>query len=204
MSERAAIVLAGGRSKRFGEQDKALASLCGSPMLTHVVNRLAAVADEILISCRQSQQTPFDRVLSDAASAPRFVTDPVPDQGPLAGLTAAVEATDAAYVAVLACDMPGVDPAFVQFLFSRAAGTDGVIPRVDGRLQPTQAVYRRTAITTAARETLTAGERSLHAAIDQLQTEIVSEETVREQTDVRSLSNINTQEELRSFEAGYC
>lgn len=201
----AAVVLAGGHSTRFGDQDKALATVCDHPMVAHVVRRIAEVTDSILVSCRESQKQAIARVLGDVSASPEYVPDPVPDQGPLAGLAAALAETEATYVAVVACDMPAVDPDFLRYLFSRASGNDGVVPRLqDGKLQPTQAVYQREAMVTAARDTVDADEWSLHRAIDRLDIEILSPEAVAAQTDWQSLSNINTQEQLDEFERKFC
>ena len=47
---RASLVLAGGRSTRFGDSDKAVAELAGTPMIRRVVDRVAGVVSEVVIN----------------------------------------------------------------------------------------------------------------------------------------------------------
>lgn len=137
------VVLAGGFSTRFDGGDKALADLDGRPMLAHVVDRLGAVADPVVLNCRPEQVDPFRDALSSVSVTVRVATDSTLDCGPLAGIRTALDAVDAEYAAVVACDMPLVDPDFLAALADRATGHDAALVRLDdGWLRTTQAVYR--------------------------------------------------------------
>ncbi|MGB8232855.1 MAG: nucleotidyltransferase family protein, partial [Methanobacterium sp.] len=62
------IVLCGGRSTRLG-QDKGSFSINGKPMIIHVIETLALIADEIVIVLRDENQVDdykqlFDRLTS--------------------------------------------------------------------------------------------------------------------------------------------
>lgn len=204
VTERATVVLAGGHSRRFGDEEKALATLHGKPLLQHVVEAVGDVAETVIVSCRESQQEPFEVALEPLSQSVqvKYVHDPVPDQGPLAGLAAALDQTETSFTAVVACDMPAVDPAFLSYLFDRASGSDGAVPTLpDGRIQPTQAVYRTTAMQTAATASLDGGERSLQKAIERLAIEVLSPDTVEAETYWLSLRNVNTPAELAELEA---
>ena len=202
-AERAGVVLAGGYSRRFGERDKALAVVKGEPMLVRVLERLGRVVNSLFVSCRTAQQPRFERALGSRPASPTFVPDPVPGEGPLAGLSAALREVDAGYVAVVACDMPAVDPDFLDHLFERAAGRDGAVPQLrDGTPQPAQAVYRTAAMREAAFRELEAGGRSLRGAVDRLEVLELPTSEVERQTRWRSLANINTETELAALEGG--
>jgi molybdopterin-guanine dinucleotide biosynthesis protein A len=56
----AGVVLAGGRSTRFDDGDKALATVEGTSMLARVVHRLGAVTDVVVVNCRPGQREAFD------------------------------------------------------------------------------------------------------------------------------------------------
>ena len=201
-SGRAGVVLAGGYSRRFGERDKALAVVEGEPMLALVLGRLALIVDALFVSCRAAQQPGFERTLDSRPVSPTFVSDPVPGEGPLAGLDAVLQGVDAEYVAVVACDMPAVDPDFLAYLFERAAGRDGAVPRLrDGTPQPAQAVYRTAAMREAAAQELEAGGRSLRGALDRLDVLELPPSKVETQTRWRSLANVNTEAGLGALEA---
>ncbi|TQQ78987.1 molybdenum cofactor guanylyltransferase [Halonotius roseus] len=199
-ADRTAVVLAGGYSTRFGDTDKALAEIDGRPMLARVVARVGAVVDSVVVSCRDDQRAAFAVGLDGIDDAPiRFVTDPEPDGGPLVGIVSAFEAVDSQYAVVVACDMPFVDPAFIEFLFSQAGGHDAVVPELDdGHRQPTQAVYRVDRTVAVADERLAAGTRSLRGLLDALETVVVPAETVLDHTDRQSLTDINTRERFES------
>jgi molybdopterin-guanine dinucleotide biosynthesis protein A len=196
---RTGVVLAGGYSTRFGETDKALAEVNGTAMIARVVSRLTGVVDRIVVSCRERQQPVFERVLSalDTDVPVQFALDPTPDRGPLAGLVSGFEQVETTYAAVVACDMPFVDPAFIAFLFEQVGGHDAAVPEVDdGHRQPTQAVYHVGRTATVGDRRLAADELSLRGMLSELDTLILPAATVSAHTNRRSLRDINSHAEL--------
>lgn len=198
------VVLAGGYSTRFGEADKALAEIDGTPMVARVVARLSTVVDSVVVSCRDDQQPAFEEAIGalDLDISVQFALDADPDQGPLAGIAHSFEEVDSTYAAVVACDMPFVDPAFIEFLFDQVAEHDAAVPELEnGHRQPTQAVYHVARTATVATRRLAADNRSLHGALAALDTVVIPSETVEEHTTWRSLRDLNSREafeELRS------
>ena len=200
MGERTGIVLAGGRSDRFEDGDKALARIDGEPLLGRVVERVGRATDRVIVSCRDEQRDTFERVCDGASVPVQFVVDPVPDGGPLVGLSAALEVVETAFVAVVACDMPGVDPGFLDALFEYAADRDGAVPTLrDGYLQPLQAVYRVTALQDAIEACRSYRSPGPRTVIERLDVRVLSPEQVERVTDWRSLRNVNTVAELEQF-----
>lgn len=168
---RTGLLLAGGRSTRFGESDKALADLTGAPLVCHVAAALAPAVDELVVNCRADQRDALDDALAglDDRLPVRFAVDPVPDEGPVAGLLTGLRVARGRHVAVAGCDQPFLRTATVATLFDRAtgegandgSGTDGAVALVDGRRQPLPAVYRATVAREAAERTLATGSRAL-------------------------------------------
>jgi molybdopterin-guanine dinucleotide biosynthesis protein A len=177
--ERTGLLLAGGRSTRFGEPDKALAELAGAPLLSHTAAALAPVVDELVINCRADQRDGLAAAL-DGLDDVRFAVDPVPDEGPVAGLRTGLRVARGRHVAVAGCDQPFLRTPTVAALFDRAeagevgtgddgagrAGdgserTAGAAPLVDGRRQPLGAVYPTAAASRAAERTLGTGSGAL-------------------------------------------
>jgi len=199
--DRAGVVLAGGYSTRFGEEDKALAEVQGEPMLNRVASRLGEVVNTVIINCRSDQREPFDQALGECdLPKRRFAVDSEPDSGPLAGIETAFEDIEAEYTAVVACDMPKVDGAFIDFLFDCADGKDGAAPKtVDGHYHPIQAVYQTETMRAVAKHQLANGDRSLQAALSHLDIADVPAKSVAGQTDPRTLWDVNTHEELDTF-----
>lgn len=194
---RAGVVLAGGRSTRFGNADKAVAELAGTPMIRRVVDRVVTIVDELVVNCRDDQIDDIDAVLDGVPAAVTFAPDPEPDRGPLAGIGTGLQATDAEYAAVVACDMPFVKPALLDHLFERAAGHDAAVPRLsDGWFQTTQAVYRTAAMAAACERALDRGDRRIVAAFDALDVAEVDEAEVRRITSIKTFDNVNTRAEF--------
>jgi molybdopterin-guanine dinucleotide biosynthesis protein A len=76
----------------------------------------------------------------------RLVFDRKPSAGPLAGLEAGLLATSNDVTFAVACDMPYVTREIAEMAVAASAGCDAAIPRIDGRLEPTCAAYRRSAL----------------------------------------------------------
>lgn len=193
------VVLAGGRSTRFGEGDKAVASLAGQPMIRRVADRLTAVVDDLVINCREAQLDAIDAALEGVSMPVSYAPDPEPDQGPLVGIRTGLQAVEAPYAAVVACDMPFVEPSLLEYLFDRAESNDAAVPRLaDGWFQTTQAVYRADAMAAACDRAVGRGERRIVAAFDDLDVVVVEEAEVRRHGSLDSFDNVNT---VAEFEA---
>jgi molybdopterin-guanine dinucleotide biosynthesis protein A len=196
----AAVVLAGGTSHRFDDGDKALADLAGVPMVDHVAARLEPVVEEVVVNCRPRQEL----AVRAAVPAARVAVDEEPDRGPLYGIATGLAATDADRVAVVACDMPLVDPRFVGALLGHLDGHEAAVPRrEDGWFVPTQAAYRRRSMLQAARETLAAGEGAVTAALDRLATRVVTEPEALALASPETFTDVNTREDFAAVAARF-
>ncbi|WP_280587477.1 molybdenum cofactor guanylyltransferase [Halorubrum sp. Boch-26] len=207
-------IVAGGRSTRFGDRDKSVAELAGVPMIRRVANRLAGtddpvppgapraaggdpVVDDLVINCRPDQREAIAAAVEGVALPVTWALDDEPDLGPTAGIRNACRAAPSAYVAVVACDMPFVDPEFLASLRGDAAGHEAAVPRLDDRwLQTTQAVYQADAMAAACDRALARGDRKILAPLEELDRAVVGDETIRARTTERTFTNVNTSEEL--------
>ncbi|WP_017344083.1 molybdenum cofactor guanylyltransferase [Halorubrum sp. T3] len=213
-------ILAGGRSTRFGDADKAVAPIAGVPMIRRVADRLAGtddpvppgadrasggdpLVDELVVNCRPDQRNAITEALSGLPLPVRWALDEEPDLGPLAGIRNACRAATDAYAAVVACDMPFVDPSFLASLREMAAepGVEAAVPRLDDRwYQTTQAVYATEPAATACDRALDRGDRKVLAMVDQLDEVVVDDKAIRSLTTERTFTNVNTQSELDEAE----
>jgi molybdopterin-guanine dinucleotide biosynthesis protein A len=196
MSERTAVVLAGGRSTRFGDEDKAVADLAGAPMIRRVVDRVASAVDAVVINCRATQRAAIAEALDGAAIPVTFAEDDYPDQGPMAGMATGLRAVESEYAFVVACDMPFVDPGFVDYLFERAAGHDAAVPRPEQWFETTHAVYRAAAMVEACEAALAEGKERIVAPLFDLDFVVVDADEVREHGVPHTFENCNTREDF--------
>jgi molybdenum cofactor guanylyltransferase len=166
-----AIVLAGGRSARFGG-DKLAQELEGRPVLDHVLERVRAVASDVVL-VRPPDAT-------DEPAGAHVVHDPEPFGGPLIGVLAGLEAAREPLALVVGGDMPRLAPDVLELLVRTLAAADpGDVDAValhgHGRTQPLPVAVRTGAATTAAQRARGHGARSLTAWLEGLRTRTLEE-----------------------------
>ena len=186
----AAIVLAGGKSTRLG-RDKASEPLLGRPLLQHVIDRVSAVVDEIVVVCARGQQPP--RVTSKAALS--TVEDAYPETGPLGGICTGLAATRASRALAVACDMPLLSAALISELFERSRSCDVVMPVLEYP-EPLHAVYSH-ACEEPMRHKLAAGQYKITGFLGAVKVCYVREDECRAfDPEGHSFLNVNTEERL--------
>jgi molybdopterin-guanine dinucleotide biosynthesis protein A len=203
MSRTTAVVVAGGRSARFGDRDKALVPVDGVPMVRRVADRAAPLVDELVVNCRPDQRTAFADALADCALAPRFAVDPVPDRGPVAGLRTGLRLAAGRHAVALACDLPALPTPLVGYLCSRARTIDAaaVVPATDGRRQPLCAAYDVDAAREACTRVLARGDDSLRSLVADLDPVVtVGEAAIAERAGPHALTNVNTPADLDALD----
>lgn len=167
-SRTGAIVLAGGRSARFG-RDKLAEPVDGRPLLDHAVAAVRAVADEVVVVVAPDTS----RAVPDGV---RLAHDPSAFEGPLAGVAAGLAALATAVdrVVVVGGDMPTLRPAVLGLLLDRLEGPPTVAAaRLDDG-GPLPMAVRRDIALDAARTLLASGERRLRRLPDRLDAVVVS------------------------------
>ena len=152
MTPFAAVLLAGGRSRRMG-RDKALLELPdGRRLWEHQWETLGALGPaERFVSGSWREGFPPDLP---------WLADEFPGCGPLAGIAAALQVMQSPRLVVLAVDLPGMTADFLRGLLQ---GNDsaGVVPqRADDFFEPLAAVYPKSAAG-PAQERLHAGALAL-------------------------------------------
>lgn len=175
---RSGLVLAGGRSPRFGDRDGALAEVDGTPAVRRIAERLDSIVDEVVVHCRAEQRSAVDAALAGLDC--RLAVDPVPDEGPIAGMRTGFRVASGDRAAVVACDMPRTDAHLLDRLFESCGAT--AVPRSDGRLHPLHAVYDAAAARAACERTLAAGSRRLYDLLARVDPVVVDVEKARPET----------------------
>jgi molybdopterin-guanine dinucleotide biosynthesis protein A len=168
------IVLAGGRSSRFGS-DKLRAEIGGRTLFERAIGALAAVAADVVVVGAPDDDQP----LPAASVAVRRVADPAAHLGPLVGLRTGLEAAAEPIVLVIGGDMPSVRPAVLAAL-GRAllAAPDDVNAAVlasKGRLVPLPAALRTGAATDRVGRLVEDGERRLRSVFERFPTRVLDE-----------------------------
>jgi molybdopterin-guanine dinucleotide biosynthesis protein A len=126
------VVLAGGEGRRMG-RDKAEVRVDGEALWRRQVRMLRQAGAGRVVLVRRRDQAPvaYDDVRFDVFSR----------SGPLAGLHCALGIGRDPWVAVVAVDMPGIDPAWFLWLRGFCRAGSGAVARHALSLEPLAAIY---------------------------------------------------------------
>ena len=157
-----AIVLAGGRSSRFG-RDKLAEPIDGTPMLERVIEAVGKIATDVVVVAAP-----------DGAPAIRAEVTIAHDQrafeGPLSGLASGLAALDSQveHIIVVGGDMPTLVPAVLERLLELVDPADAVILEDDAGPRPLPMAARRSIVQPVTDSLLANGERRLRALLAEL------------------------------------
>lgn len=166
-----AIVLAGGRSSRFGS-DKLAVELNGVSILERAMRAAGSVSDEVIVV-----GLPNPSMVPGGRPCPplRAVPDDQPHAGPLAALVGALRETSTGLAIVVGGDMPELAPAVLEAMLEQltsdedldAALLEGLGP-APPRRQVLPVALRVAPAAAAAAAAVQAGDRSLTRLVDRL------------------------------------
>jgi molybdopterin-guanine dinucleotide biosynthesis protein A len=187
------IVLCGGKSTRMGVP-KATLPFGPETMLQRVVRLLGTVVSPILVVAARDQSLPALPADVRVARDERDAKGPL--EGIRAGLTALSPSIDAAYIT--SCDVPLLVPAFVDRMIELMGDHDVAVMEIDGFTHPLSAIYRRDTLPRV--EALLASDRLRPLFLfEQVRTRRITPEEVKDvDPELRTLRNLNTQEDYRA------
>ena len=173
-------------------RDKVLEVIGGSNLFQRVVSQLSSFNSDIIVVTASERSLPqfddYPRV--------RIVTDIYPDKGALGGLHAGLAASDAFYNLVVACDMPFLNQALLQYMVQVSSGFDVVVPRLGNWVEPLHAVYSKSCQAPIER-LLKQGETRIKALFSLVKVRYIEDDEIsRFDPEHLSFFNINTEADL--------
>ena len=168
------VVLAGGRSQRFG-RDKLAESVGDRPLLHHPILALGEVCDEVVVVLAPDVEMPPMPKGVD----PTIARDAEPDRGPLAGLAAGLAAARQGVAVVAGGDMPGLRSTVLREMLRacRETGAVAVALSDGGRERPLPIVVRKDAALAAAARLLERDRLRLRDLLAEVRTVVIDEPT---------------------------
>ncbi len=184
------LVLAGGRGSRMGSIDKGLQPFRGRPMVAHVLARFTPQVDEVLINANRSLE-------EYAAFGHRVIADAIEGfAGPLAGLHIGMTHANHPLIATVPCDSPFLPADLIARLSDalRIENADLAVARTFDQPHPVFCLTK-TSLAPHLQAFLESGQRKIdkwYATLQVAEVQFDDEEA--------AFSNINTVDELKSFE----
>ncbi|PHV12156.1 molybdenum cofactor guanylyltransferase MobA [Chitinimonas sp. BJB300] len=150
-----AVILCGGQGQRMGGRDKGLIKLAGRPLYQHVLAQLTPDGiGQVYLSANRNQAV-------YATSGLPVLTDSRPGYlGPLAGIEAALMASQADWLLAVPCDMPQLPLDLLARLWEMRDAAPIIRATAGDRVQPLCCLIQRTVLP-ALQMTLDAGQRAV-------------------------------------------
>ena len=190
MTKITGLILAGGRGSRMGSVDKGLALFKGKPMVAHVLARFQPQVHEVIINANRS-------VDEYAAFGYRVIPDAIDGfAGPLAGLHIGMTRASHPFVATAPCDSPFLPLDLIARLATamQKENADLAVAKTFDQPHPVFCLVK-TSLAPHLQSFLESGQRKIdkwYASLDVVEVAFDDDEA--------AFSNINTVEELKSFE----
>ncbi len=183
------IILAGGRSQRFGK-NKILEMLGDKTLIEQVVESLVPISDEIIISTVTGQQLPRFK------HSVKLVYDVYPGKGSLGGLYSGIRAARNFHSLAVAADMPFLNRSLLSYMIEISADYDAVVPRLRGFVEALHSIYSKNCLA-AMEKQMNSGQLNIRGFLPQLKVRYLDEEEFgRFDPEHLSLFNINTMADL--------
>lgn len=187
------IILAGGKSSRLG-RDKAWEDVGGQRIIDRVIGALQSSCDEVLIIGDRPER-------QNELSLPKCIqyrSDELKGRGSIGGLYTGLKAADTLWSLVVACDMPFISRELIRFMLSIISKNrcDAIVPVINGRYQPTHALYNSTCIPFIEKN-ISSGNFRMDSYFDEIYLEEISEDVINSIKGAElSFFNVNTEDDL--------
>jgi len=188
------IILAGGKSQRFGK-DKTSEVIGGESFLERVIQQVSRVSADVIISTAANQLLPIFNTSANIIQA----VDVYPDKCSLGGIYSGLQKSRSQYNLVVAADMPFLNIDLIRYLIKQTNSEyDIIVPRVQNRPEPLHSIYSKNCVE-AIQELFDHDILRVTAILDKVKVRWVEEEEINTFDFAhRSFMNINTQEDMKN------
>ncbi len=187
------VILAGGRSTRYGGENKALLKVGGVRIMDRLFDVFSQLFDEIILVTNR----PRDFLEWDAL----IVTDIFPVRSSLTGIHAGLFYASHPFAFFSACDTPFLKREIVEMVLSAIEpGADLVLPCTSAGVEPLCAAYSRRCLK-PAEDHLRANKFKIHLALKNCRILTIAEDRLRaKDPGLVSFFNVNTPQDMTRAE----
>ena len=187
------VILAGGRSTRYGGENKALLKVGGVRIMDRLFDVFSQLFDEIILVTNR----PRDFLEWDAL----IVTDIFPVRSSLTGIHAGLFYASHPFAFFSACDTPFLKKEIIETVLSAIEpGADLVLPCTSAGVEPLCAAYSRRCLK-PAEDHLRANKFKIHLALKNCRILTIAEDRLREKDPgLVSFFNVNTPQDMTRAE----
>lgn len=194
-----AVILAGGQSSRMASlraAPKSFLRVGGETVIEREVRALGAVFKDIIVISNEPEPY-LDLGLQVIPDSDRF-----PDiKGPIKGIFTGLHNIAGCFGFFVACDMPFINPALVEWMGEGRAGHDAVIPKIGGYFEPLFGYYAKSALP-VIEQAMNAGIKSIQDVFFRMDVKVIGDMDVRIFDPVfESFINLNTPDDLARAES---
>ena len=186
-----AVILAGGKGRRLGGQDKGLVHYKNKPLIEHVIERIKPQVKTIIVNANRNQETYANYGFP-------VINDELSDfQGPLAGFATAMKSVTTSHIMTLPCDGPLLPNNLVTRMLEKMddASDTLVVAHNGDRLQPVYALIPISLIN-SLEQFLEEGNRKIDLWYARHPMQIADFSDIP-----NAFDNINTEEQKQNMEA---
>jgi len=189
------IILAGGESRRMGE-DKKFVRLKGKSFLEIALEKANKIGSEVILSVGKNEKEKVEEY-ADKYKA-KVVEDKESFKGPLFGVINAVEKAKSKYAALLPVDAPLVSEKFYEKIADEIKNSsfEGIALKLE-KTEPLFGVYEKRAFLNACEKAKITKNKGLKEALEFMKVKYITKEEIdRMDLSTTSFASIDTKKEL--------
>jgi len=141
MSKISAVILAGGKSKRFGK-NKAFFKIGGIILIDQIVEKMGKLSNEIIIVTNILKKLDYLTKKFNYLNI-KLIKDIIPHKGSLGGIYSGLLFAKNNSIFVVACDMPFLNTSLLKYIISFSEEYDVIIPKINNFFEPLHAIYSK-------------------------------------------------------------
>jgi molybdopterin-guanine dinucleotide biosynthesis protein A len=185
------VILAGGKSRRYGS-NKAWVKIDGMALIERVTGVMQALFHDVILITNTPDEYAHLRL--------PMHKDLIKGLGPLGGIYTALRAITNEAGFFVACDMPFLNRALIQYMVAVRENFDVVVPKVDGFVEALHALYAKRCLP-AMERLIDSGHYQIIRMFPHVSVRHVRGDEIRRfDPDLKSFFNINEPQHLRRLE----